>query len=462
MPLDDTRQWYRYHQLFADVLRLHLLAEQGPVRWRPCTAAPASGTAGRDAQDAIRHALAGEDFVGAARLIELAVPELRRSRQEAQMLRWFGALPDAVTRCRPVLCAHMAGALLLTGQVDAAAARLADAEQWLGAEAASGTTCGMVVEEEEEFRRLPGWISIFHAGIALARGDVAATVEYARQAHDRMLAEDHLGRGAAAGFLGLAAWTTGDLATAYKAYVECIDGMQRAGFLADALGGALTMAEICVEQGRLHDAMHHYAWGLQLADEAGQPALRGTADMHVGMSELYREFNDLPAARQHLLAGEELGEFAGLPQSRYRRRVAMARLCAAEGDLDGGVLALLDAAERLYVADFTPNVHPMAAMKARLWVCQGRLAEAWAWASEQGLSATDEPSYRREYEHITLAKVLMARYESDGEERALLAASGLLGRLRQAAEAGGRMGSVLEILLLEARGANCWATGRQR
>ncbi len=84
----------------------------------------------------------------------------------------------------------------------------------------------------------------------------------------------------------------------------------------------------------------------------------------------------------------------------------MARLCAAEGDLDGA-LALLDAAERLYVADFTPNVRPRAAMKTRLWVCQGRLAEAWAWAGEQGLSATDEPSYRCEYEHITLARVLL-------------------------------------------------------
>ena len=124
----------------------------------------------------------------------------------------------------------------------------------------------------------------------------------------------------------------------------------------------------------------------------------------------------------------------------------MARQQASQGELDGA-LELLDEAERLYVGDFYPNVRPVAAVKARMWVAQGRLGEALGWVRAQGLSAADDLSYLREFEHITLARVLLAR---DQHDRALLETIGLLDRLQQAAEAGGRMGNVIEILLLQA------------
>ena len=134
--------------------------------------------------------------------------------------------------------------------------------------------------------------------------------------------------------------------------------------------------------------------------------------MYVGMSELHRERNDLHAATQHLLTSQELGEHTGLPQNPYRWRVAMARIREAEGDLDGA-LELLDEAERLYVSDFSPNVRPIAALKARVWVAQGRLDDALDWAREQGLSVEDDLSYLREFEHITLARVLLAQHSND-------------------------------------------------
>ena len=157
--------------------------------------------------------------------------------------------------------------------------------------------------------------------------------------------------------------------------------------------------------------------------------------MYVGMSELHREHNDLPAATQHLLRSQELGEHTGLPQNRYRWRVAMARIREAEGDLDGA-LDLLNEAERLYVGDFFPNVRPVAALKARVWVAQGELGEALGWARERGLSVADDLSYLREFEHITLARVLLAQYTAERAERSIQEATRLLERLLQAAEEG--------------------------
>jgi LuxR family maltose regulon positive regulatory protein len=95
-------------------------------------------------------------------------------------------------------------------------------------------------------------------------------------------------------------------------------------------------------------------------------------------------------------------------------------------------------------------VRPIAAWRARVWVVQGRLGEALSWAREQGLSANGDLSYLRESEHITLARILLAQYKSGHSDSLLREAIGLLERLLKAAEEGGRMGSAIEILELEA------------
>jgi LuxR family maltose regulon positive regulatory protein len=225
--------------------------------------------------------------------------------------------------------------------------------------------------------------------------------------------------------------------------------LHKAGYISDAVGGAMTSADIRIAQGRLREARRTYEHALRLATEQGDTAMRGTADMHVGMSEIHRERDDLHAATKHLLRSKEQGEPTGFPQYPYRWRVAMARILEAQGDLDGA-LDMLEEAERLYVSDFHPNVRPIAALRARIWVAQGRLGEALGWAREQGLSAHDDLSYLREFEHITLARVLLARYKSDRADGSMLEATGLLERLLQAAEEGGRTGSVIEILVLQA------------
>ena len=167
--------------------------------------------------------------------------------------------------------------------------------------------------------------------------------------------------------------------------------LESAGHLADAVGCAIALADIRIEQGRLRDAMRTYERGLRLATEHRPIALRGAADMHVGMSERFLERDDLDAAVQHLVISKEMGEHLGSRQNPYRWCVAMARMRAAEGD-PAGALALLDDAERLYVADFYPKVRPIAALRARVWIDQGRLGEARGWVRAEGLSADDDPT----------------------------------------------------------------------
>src|SRR5205823_4735517 len=278
---------------------------------------------------AIRHAMAAEDFERAAGLVELAVPAMLRSRQEATVLGWLRALPDELVHVRPVLSTGYAGALLASGELEGVEARLRGAERWLDTtadrtELALAPSAEMIVVDEAEFRRLPGSIAVYRAAIAQALGDVANTMKYARRALDLIPEDDHLGRGSAAGFLGLAYWTSGDLEAAHRSYADCMALVQRAGHISDAIGCSIALADIRISQGRLREAMSTYERGLQLATEQSAILLRGAADMHVGMSELHLERDDLDAATQLLLRSKELGELAGLPQNRYRWRVAMA------------------------------------------------------------------------------------------------------------------------------------------
>jgi LuxR family transcriptional regulator, maltose regulon positive regulatory protein len=453
VPLDDRRRWYRYHQLFADVLRVRLLDERpGDVAdlhrrasaWYEQHAEPS---------EAIRHALAAGDVGRAAGLMELAVPALRRSRQEATIRGWLNVVPADVVRVRPVLAVGFIGALMARGEFEGVEERLRDVERWLeptGGRAGTWTRpAGMVVVDEEELPRLPGAVEMYRAGLALVRGDAPATIGHAQAAIDRAAEGDHLVRAGASALSGLAFWGGGDLEAAHRAYSVCVEGLQRAGHIADVLGCSITLADIRITQGRLGEALRTYEQALRLAAGQDGAVLRGTADMYVGMSRIACERDDLPAATRHLLRAEELGEHLGLPQNPYRRRVAMARVREAEGDLDGA-LALLDEALRVYTGDFSPNVRPVPASRARVLAAQGRVDEAFAWVREQGLSADDDLSYLREFEHVTLARVLLAQSRAQRPRAPVDDAAQLLQRLLQAAEAGGRTGSVIEILVLQA------------
>lgn len=474
VPLDDTRQWYRYHHLFADVLRAHLTTETADEPGRVTALHMRAGEWYRDhgsAADAIRHSLAADDFEGAAAMIELAIPELRKTRQEATFLAWLKALPDEVIRARPVLSANYAGVLLATGALDDVESRLQDAERLLETPGAAYGIAGTArpadfererVVDEEAFRRLPGSIAVWRAGLALVRGDVPGTIRYARQALDLVSEDHHLERGGAVGLLGLAYWASGDLEAAHHTFADGMASVQKAGFESDTVNSAIALAEIRIGQGRLREALRTYEQALHLAQTAivqGDFMLKGTADICAGMSELELERNNLHAAMEHLRRGEEAPGRTGFQRNGFRWCVAMSRLQEAQGDLEGA-LDMLREAERLYVSDFFPNVRPVSALRARVWIAHGMTTEALAWARERGMSLDANPAYLHEFEHITYARLLLALHAGEyaqppqrpqhpqHAQSSLTGASNLLNRLLVAAEEGGRGGSIIEILVL--------------
>ncbi|MFA6576861.1 MAG: LuxR C-terminal-related transcriptional regulator, partial [Nocardioides sp.] len=376
-----------------------------------------------------------------------------RDRREHDIVTWVSQLPADLLDRRPVLAVGLIGALMASNDFATIEDRLHDVEQLL-----DGPTSDLVVVDQDELARLPAALKVYRAGLALVGGDPTGTIARAEEALGLATDGDDLTIASASGLMGLAFWTTGDVVAAHRAYSAAADGLTRAGHIADVLGCSLTIADMELALGRLSDAENTLERALSLAEQrdpggaagsAGPGVMRGTADMLVALSRVAWHRDDLPAVADLLRRADDLGEPAGLPQNPYRWRVGMARLRAAERNWSTA-LELLDDAQRVYVGDFSPPVHPIHATRARLLVASGDLDGARAWAREHHVGADDDLSYLREYEHLTLARLLLAEHRTTGDIAALQQATGLLKRLLDAAEAGERGGTVIEIEVLQA------------
>ena len=455
VALDAGRTWFRYHHLFADVLQARLLAEHPEVV--PSLHASASEWHARHdlVADAVRHALAGGDHARAAHLVEQALPQQRRVREDATLLGWIGALPEAVVRRSPVLSIVSAWSMMIAGDLEAMEARLDDAEAALAAGAVDPGLAATWADTEDQ-RTAPATLHVYRAALAQARGDVGGTVGHARRALDLAGPEDHLVRGAAGGFLGLAAWAAGDVDQALGTFSDAAHSLHEAGNLVDELDTTVVLGAMWMTAGRPQRARRTYERALESATGHGEPYPRATADLHVGLADLDRERDDLVGAQAHLDVARVLGERASITENRHAWHVVSAQVLAARGD-HATAIAQLDQALALYRPGFYPDVRPIAAMRGRVHIAAGDLEAAGRWARDHEVDLADDPTFLHEYELLTLVRLHLARHRRTASRRgsgadgtvpldAVLAA---LHRLHTAAESA-RGGTLLEIGMLRA------------
>ncbi len=444
IPLDDTRQWYRYHHLFGEVLQAHVTENQDGRVSTYHSRASAWFEQNGLRTDAIRHALAAKDYERSADLLELAWPETQdKSIQPGAWLGWVKKLPDDLIHTRPVLNAGYAFALLRIGEIKEAELRLLDAKSQL-----DSPSDKMIVVDQEQFKSLPATIAIGRAYIAQSFGNIPDTIRYANLVLELPEA-DPFRRSQAAMMLGMCYWASGDLKAAERTFADYTMKLRAAGNTPDAIETTVVLAEMRSALGHLQLAISTSEQLLQLVLDHGEPISADAADLYRVLSELYLELGDLESAAQHLKRSKELGTKAELPVWRYQWHIAQARLAESQCDLDGA-LALLDEAERLYIRTPLPDQRPISAIKARIWVTQGRLSQAMEWVREREFSPDDDLGYLNEFDHITLARILIAQYQNDHMDDTIQAVMRLLGRLQRSAEDGSRIGSVIEIHILQA------------
>lgn len=444
VPLDEERRWYRYHHLFADVLRSRIQQSQPAMIQEIHRSASAWYEQNGMLVDAVQHALLASDMERARRVIErIGLPLIVWGRIQT-ILDWFRVLPDEVVRPSARLCLLQATMLSLTKQVVAAEARLQDAEAH--------------VQEETAADQAPvilGWATVIRATIVRYSGDFARSMALARQALDLLPEAEQLLRASALIDLTAAYLVSGNVAAESEhAITGALATIYASGNTSAVLRGLVLLAHLHVLQGKLHQAAVILEQTGQLVP--GHEDLRGLIDSsfyYFCLGDLLREWNQLDEAERHLMQGIKLlqGPLTLDADILTFGAIALARLYQARGNYKSALMTLDELAEQARICHFVPHLHARgAAVRVEIELAAGNVASPALWAGASGLSPTDAVNYLQEREYLTLARVRIAQGRGNSIPPLLSEVLGLLERLLEDAEAKARKGSVLEILMLRA------------
>ena len=440
IPLDEVRGWWRYHHLFADLLRARLQEKQpGRVAQLHRNAAAWYEEHGL-ADDAIGHAAAAGETAWTARIIEQHFDLVYNIRGEAATIhRWLSVLPAEVVRSRPRLLLAQAIMAATSGHVGVVEPLL-DAVEWAPPgwadepfEPTAGVAASFLINVAALTALLRGYLAQLH-------GDAEATAAFAAQALAESKPEERLPGAAAQRFLAMAEWLRGRLAEAERALASGVTGWREAGHLTTTAVCWYDLALVRLAQGRLDAAVLTCEQALDSLVTSGRP-LPAAGPSHVGLAEIAYQRDELDLARRHATEGIALcRQFVHTtPLANGLATLAMIR--QATGDPAGAREAITEAGQ----ASPGPAglLNPVPAQRARLLLAQGNLPGAARFPQENGLRPDDEADYARESGHLVLARVLLAQ-DRPGQALALL------DRLHAVAEAQDRTGSLIETGALRA------------
>ena len=442
VPLDEVRGWWRYHHLFADLLRARLRQEQPDRMGQLHRNAAAWCEEHGLADDAIRHAVAAGEVTWAARLIEQHFDEVFFLRGEAATVhRWLSALPDELVRSRPRLPLAQALMAGISGHVGRRWQPLLDAAERASPgtakepfEPTAGRAASMLVN-------VPALIALHRCQLAELRGDAEAAAALASAALAESREEEWLLTSSAQGHLAMAEWLRGRLTEAEGRFESIVAGRRAAGQLTMTAYGCYQLGQIQRAQGRLDAAVRTYRQALEATAVPGQPPLPVAGPAYIGLAEVAYQQNELDAALQHVSEGIALCRRFVYTAALATGLVTLAWIRQATGDPAGALAAMSEAGQ----ASPGPAglLNPVPAQRARLLLAQGDLAGAARWVRDRGLRTDDDPDYPHEPGHLVLARVLLAQ-DRPGQALALL------DRLYAAAAAQDRTGSLIEVGALRA------------
>jgi LuxR family maltose regulon positive regulatory protein len=454
VSLDDERRWYRYHHLFADLLRSRLQQtrpDRVPVLHR--RASEWYESAGL-IEEAVAHALAGEDATWAASLVQRHAMQMIVRSQIVTLSWWIEALPDDLVRARPWLGVYRAWTQYWIGQREQAEESLQHAEQALQ-QMASVLPEGdqrrqLPVPAETERRHIVGHIAVIRAYNALVNEEIPRIVEMAQKALE-LLPEGEYMRCMAALILGGAHWGRGDVVAAQRAFAEASAAARKCGYRFLAVSAACYAGIQQAKQARLHEASATYHQATELAAGHRGPESPPTGFPTVRLGDLSREWNDLETASRELIKGVDLCAQWGQADILADGYIALARLQLAQRDVDAAANTLRKADALARKTKVDPWVLCwLDDCRLRLWLSTGDLAAAVRWAEASGLRADGELSYLHDLNHVNLARVLVAQGVRQPSGPYLDQALGLLTRLLEAAETAGWLNEAIKILILQA------------
>ena len=453
VALDDERGWYRYHHLFADLLRVRL-AQRLPDQAAALHLRASAWFEGCGLlEEAIAHALAAGDMKRAAELVEQIAIRMFVEEKPTTLSRWIDALPEHVLRARPWLCLYHAWTHHWVGLREQVEEWLVSAETALAGlpsapeQPGSSAIAGQMTPVERN--SLLGHIAAIRAYNRLTSGDLPGVMELAPGAL-ALLPEGEYVRTTLAVALGGAYWGQGNVLAAQDAFETARSNALKGGHRYSAVPSACYVGMQQTKRALLHEAYETYSQARELAvaPDGREAPVAGFPNMKMG--DLLREWNDLPGANLLLVKGVEQCARLGQADVLTDAYVALARLHLAQGALDEVWEALRKADDLVKRSSIDPFIVCwLEDCRVRSLLAAGDLDAAMRWARDSGLTTDGELSYHYDLHHINLARVLVARGAAEPSGPWLDEALTLLGRLRAAAAQAGWVQEEIKIGILQ-------------
>ncbi|MFB0537778.1 MAG: LuxR C-terminal-related transcriptional regulator [Anaerolineae bacterium] len=436
VPLDDERIWYRYHHLFADLLRTQLqnsLGAQGVAQLH----VRASDWHGQNGSilEAIHHASMASDDERVERFIEQNYMELVSRGEQSGMRLWTGKLSKELVYSRPLLCIYEAMSHSWFGELDEADRLLEEAEKRIRSEISAPDAHSML-----------GLLAYVKSRVTAMRGDIHRAIEFCLKAREYVPASNLALQLDTRITLGYEYFLKGDYANASPILNETIRSGIAAGAVINTVAASCVMARLYAVQGLLNKSYDTYQIAAQSIPEASGQHLGARALVEVGIADVLCEWNDLDAALVHMRQGLALMPWWGKADDFALAYITLARIHLAQANRSDAIEAVEKAIQLIQTRGvFSEARHAVEIAQVKLWLAQGDLqaASRWAASQEERLSSDDLFGFENELTHITQARVFIAQNKPNE-------AIGLLSHLEETARSAGRMGRVIEILLLQA------------
>ncbi len=441
VPLDDVRGWWRYHHLFADLLRVRLAQERpDAVASLHVRAAQWHDERGL-ADDAVRHALAAGDTRRAARLVEYYADGCIQGGREATLRRWLLALPPELVASRARLLLARSLVALIEGDLSVLEETLDAAEHAFASEPGDRFESS-VGSHASWMGNVPAMLARGRGALAEFRGDADAALAYSRRAVELVAEGEHMLEALSRAVLGRAERLSGMLGDAERTFTDLIQRAQTTSQPALVAWACHLLAQVQQARGNLDGAGNTYRRAYELSLSSQQTGPLPGAIAHLGLAEVAYQRGELGQAIEHITRGVTLCRQTANATLVASGLTTLAWILQAQGDSAGAREAIDQAADVGLGSAVVDLINPVPARRARLLLTQGYLEAAAAWTAERGLEADDDAPYAQEPAYLTLGRVLRAQGRPD-------AALQLLEGLHERATQQGRTGSLIEIIALQ-------------
>lgn len=435
VQLDDERQWYRYHHLFADLLRARLEQLYPGLRSQLHTRAAAWCEQNGSIIEAIQHASMAPDDDMVERLIEQNYIEMMNHGEMSWIRFWMGKLSKELIYRHPWLCLYEALSRSWFGQLEEANLLLNEAEKHFRSEGPAPGDPSML-----------GYHAYVKSRVTAMQGETRQAIELCRKARE-YIPDTNLGLQIDVSItLGYECFLYGDFVNANKILHEMIQLGYRAGAINNPVAGYAVLARLHVYQGRLYEAYDLLQKAELMIHEASGGYLGVIGLVDVGIAALLCEWNQVEAALARLKKGLDFLPLWGKADDLCLAYTTLSRIQLAQGNRAEAAEAVEKAAQLIQTCSVFSEAHgAVEASQVKMWLVQGDslAVDRWAAALEKRFDSQDSFRYEDELTHIAQARVLIAQNKPNEAIR-------LLSRLEESACSGGRQGRLIEIMILKA------------